>query len=164
MGLFEELQVAQNDLSDRLARLEGMPSSIALRDRLAVFEADRDRVEAEGAALSRRMHAVESESNQAQHGEIQALGRRVAKVEELDTTVRAISGLLTEEAIARSAQDEVLLREVNAMKDALLNTMATAFAAQDKELLALKGWRSAQEAWDAQPWYRRWWRLLRGER
>ena len=128
-------------------------------------------IEAEHAALGRRLVVIEQDNTGSQHGEIQALGRRVAKVEEQGEVLAQLTAkhgeLATKHddlAVGLLTQEAELIAEIMRVRDALLETLSVAMSVQNAEVQSLKEWRAAQEAWNARPWYRRFWRRLRGER
>lgn len=132
-------------------------------DLLRVLDGRTTQFESEHQALSRRMHAIESESNQAQHGEIQALSRRFAGAEALaaqdKTLLVTVSVRLdTLEAAMRDIAAD-LLRLDGAEKR--LAIVVGGMVPKEADLLA---WMRGERAWYALPWWKRLWRELRGRR
>src|SRR3990172_5233000 len=89
MGVLEDME---GRWTERCNLLEAQLAELGPRTRTnlqqtAVLLEKFTTIEAEHTALSRRMHAIESESNQAQHGESLALGRRGEKLEGLPTVL-----------------------------------------------------------------------------
>lgn len=171
MGVLEELAEADSILARRINALEKQPTGEDLKlqqDRLAV---EQHRLEAEHQALGRRMHAIESESNQAQHGEIQALGRRVSAIEELgarvDSLRDALSSLIGQQAITQQEGLNVLKVELSVIRGQVGALTAALEGQRDNfsaRMVMLEERESARIRWDAQPWYVRWWRRIKGER
>ena len=159
-------------------------------ERLKVLEAARRGVHGEISARltqfendlggqARRLTTMETHHTGLQHNEIEALGRRVhavevRSVEKLDSIAAAQEVLGVD---TRAWIDEVkadLRREVDAAKRALSYDILMLQEAQSKtntnsrdlkrRVEVWESWHERQEAWNALPWWRRWWKRLRGER
>src|SRR3989304_1446196 len=139
MGVLEDLQDKSANHEQRLYALEQHPSGAYLHKRQDALREEYLTLVAEHEALGRRLHVMESESNQAQHGELLALGRRLLKVEDLGEAVSRLSADL-------STQHQEALAETEKTKEALLLTFATGLEIQRGELTTLKAWRDRQGA------------------
>lgn len=171
MGVLEELAAADDILFRRINALERLPSAEDLKvqqDRLMV---EQQRLTAEHQAIGRRMHAIESESNQAQHHEIQALGRRVSAIEDLNERVSklrdALGALIGQQAVSHQEAINGVRIDLLQVQAALGQMRAQMEAHHDRSsgrIAALEAWYVAQQTWNAQPWWVRWWRRIKGER
>ena len=162
MGVLEDIDQKIVLLSERVRAHEEHPSPAALLSLQDKLRENQQRLEDEHQALGRRMHAIESESNQAQHGEISALGRRVEKLEGLPTVLE--SSLQAAEQSLR----EQLTSLIEAQPAPILAAVTALLEAQQKVMLRhlspLEDWLARERAWALQPWWKRWWRRTRGER
>ena len=162
MGVLEDLAQSIELLRERTERHSEHQSPAALQSLQDKLRENQDRLEAEHGALGRRMHAIESESNQAQHGEILALGRRVEKLEGLptvlETSLQAAEQSLRAQFTAMiEAQPAPILAAVTALLEAQQKVML-------QHLSPLEDWLTRELVWNIQPWWKRWWRRLKGER
>jgi len=162
MGVLEDIDQKIVLLSERVRAHEEHPSPAALLSLQDKLRENQQRLEDEHQALGRRMHAIESESNQAQHGESLALGRRVEKLEGLPTVLE--SSLQAAEQSLR----EQLTSLIEAQPAPILAAVTALLEAQQKVMLRhlspLEDWLRREQAWASQPWWKRWWRRARGER
>src|SRR3989304_3638439 len=123
MGVLEDLQEKVASYEPRLYALEQHPSGAYLHKRQDALREEYLTLVAEHEALGRRLHIMESESNQAQHGELLALGRRLLKVEDLSEAVALLrEGLSTQEQAART--------EIEKTRETLILTFATGLEIQ----------------------------------
>ena len=164
MGVLEDIE---GRWAERCNLLEAQLAIIGAQARATYqatsqLQADLTNIETEHQALGRRMHAIESENNQAQHGEISALGRRVEKLEGLPTVLE--SSLQAAEQSLR----EQLTSLIEAQPAPILAAVTALLEAQQKVMLRhlspLEDWLRREQAWASQPWWKRWWRRTRGER
>ena len=164
MGVLEDLAYSNEVLANRINLLEKEPSGSDLHARHEVLVKAQQQLEDEHQALSRRMHAIESESNQAQHGEIQALARRVLVIEDLAVSVAGLghrldslrdtlATIIGQQTVTHQEAMNALRAEIESHGSDLGNRLAT-----------IEVWYTRQQAWNMQPWHVRFWRRLKGER
>ena len=169
MGVLEELAEVDSSLARRLNVLEKQPTGEDLKLQQDRLLAAQQRLEAEHHALGRRMHAIESESNQAQHHEIQALGRRVSHIEELAADVAALnekmSTLFGQQAVTHQEENRLLRMDIAHLRG-LVSLLTERLEAQElkqhERLATLETWVADEDEWNAFPWWVRLWEILRG--
>ena len=123
---------------------------------------------------SRRLTAMEANHAGIQKSELDGMGRRVARVEEAlvkiqgdqDTQDLNFSGLLGE--IAKDYEDHndlhaaLIIRLDNVSKQAHASTLRLSEVLL--RLMVAEEYITKHRAWDALPWWKRWWRRIRGKR
>ena len=136
---------------------------------------------------SRRLTLMEANHTGLQHDEIEAIGRRVHQVE-VNTVATLDSIAQTQAALGEDVRAWVdeLKNSINAeitltrneFRASLQNTIFKIEATDGRVIAAmeaqrvrfhdrtkkLEDWHARQTAWDALPWWKRWWKRLRGER
>lgn len=142
----------------------------------------------EHAALGRRVHQIAQNSAGVQHEEIDALGRAVKRNDEALALVRGKAVDLSDH-LARLEQEHKqvsvsLHRDIEVLT-AGLNDLTRTMAIQESAHLVLVGhhaatvarldevsaevdallkWQQTTTAWNALPWWKRWWETIRRQK
>lgn len=155
-------------------------------ERLQILEAARrgvnteittriDQFSAELEAQSRRLTLMEANHTGLQHNEIQALGRRVTQVEtRVNTTIDDAAAKIDALGVdTRAWVDEIkaeFRQQLSEVRLEWINDLtreATYVTGEIRDIVAhidlLDDWYMRHATWDAQPWYVRWWRRIKGE-
>ena len=185
MHIPDDLPERLHDLDRRVNQFEAAQSSAArvLREELNSFRPEMGRIASEHGALSRRVGAIERDSVGTQNAEIEALGRRIGTLEaapSLKPDLLALSVLCDEQraalAVERGRMDAQVeayegLRGRQAAQATALWESAAAIetgrgqqTSLDARIAFWEAWHARQTVWNAQRFWKRWWRRLRGER
>ena len=166
MGVFEDLQDQVLKLDDRIKSLEGYPSGVALKNYIDDLTGRTTELSNEHKALVHRIHDLEGDSNKLQHGEIQALGRRVDKVEEredvvrkLVTSVEDLHKILEETNTRRDEQISALQEKMDRTKVSLLAYVETLTTDVKTDVQGIK---EGREWWKSLSWWKRVWLVFTG--
>lgn len=135
-----------------------------------------DKIDGFAATLegqSRRLTAMEANHAGIQKSELDGMGRRVARVEEALTKIQGdqdtqdvnFAGLVDE--VTRNRIDhndrhaELMVRFEALSKQSHATTLRLSEVML--RLMIADEYIRKHRAWDAQPWWKRWWRRIRGE-
>ena len=161
-------------IEDHEERLQGLEK--LRRDVSAEVSAKITQFENDLGGQARRLSVMETHHTSLQHNEIEALGRRIHQVE-TSTVTKLNDVALTQEALGVDTRAWVedlktTLREefkftCNQIVASQQHADATVEAQRVRfhtRITAWETWHAAQGAWNALPWWKRWWKRLRGER